>query len=113
VLGTPRFWFERLHPADRDRFAEALQRAVAERAPQLEQEYRFLLQDGYRRLYGATRLVDDDGGELADTLGYAMDVTERRQADEAVREREATLQASSAPRPTSSPSWTPRAASAP
>jgi PAS domain S-box-containing protein len=94
VLGTLRFWFERLHPADRDRFAEALQRAVAERAPQLEQEYRFLLQDGYRWLYGATRLVDDDdGGELADTLGYAMDVTERRQADEAVREREATLQA--------------------
>jgi hypothetical protein len=30
VLGTPRFWFQRLHPADRDRFAEALQRAAAE-----------------------------------------------------------------------------------
>jgi PAS domain S-box-containing protein len=66
---------------------------VAERAPQLELEYRFLLQDGYRWLYGVTRLVYDDQGELADTLGYVMDVTERRQADQAVREREATLQA--------------------
>jgi PAS domain S-box-containing protein len=40
-----------------------------------------------------TRLVyDDDDGALVDTLGYVMDVTGRRQADEAVREREATLQ---------------------
>jgi len=70
-----------------------LERAVVERAPQLEQEYRFLLQDGYRWLYGVTRLVYDDDGALADTLGYAMDVTERKQADDAVREREATLQA--------------------
>jgi PAS domain-containing protein len=30
---------------------------------------------------------------LVDTFGYVMDVTERRRADEAVREREATLQA--------------------
>ena len=35
VLATPRFWFDRLHPQDRDRFTETLQRAVAERAPQL------------------------------------------------------------------------------
>jgi len=40
-----------------------------------------------------TRLVYDDDGELVDTLGYVMDVTERRQAEAAVREREATLQA--------------------
>ena len=93
VLGTPRFWFDQLHPGDRERFTEALQWAVAERAPQLELEYRFLLRDGYRWLYGVTRLVYDDQGELADTLGYVMDVTERRQADQAVREREATLQA--------------------
>jgi len=93
VLGAPGFWVGRLHPEDRERFAVTLERAVAERAPQLEQEYRFLLGDGYRWLYSVTRLVYDDGGELVDTLGYAMDVTERRQADEAVREREATLRA--------------------
>ena len=40
-----------------------------------------------------TRLVYDDDGALADTLGYAIDVTERRQAADAVREREATLRA--------------------
>ena len=40
-----------------------------------------------------TRLVYDDGGELVDILGYVMDVTERRQAEAAVREREATMQA--------------------
>jgi PAS domain S-box-containing protein len=93
VLGAPGFWAEHLHPDDREGFSAALERAVAERAPQLEQEYRFLLQDGYRWLYGVTRLGYDDDGALADTLGYALDVTERRQANEAVREREATLQA--------------------
>jgi PAS domain S-box-containing protein len=93
VLRTPGFWVGRLHPEDRERLTAALERAVAERAPRLEQEYRFLLRDGYRWLYSVTRLVYGEDGELVDTLGYAMDVTERRQADEAVREREATLQA--------------------
>ena len=68
------------------------ERAVVERAPQVEQEYRFLLQDGYRWLYGVTRLVYDDDGALADTLA-----TPRRQPSASTpttpREREATLQA--------------------
>jgi PAS domain S-box-containing protein len=93
VLSSPGFWMVKLHPDDRERFADTLDRAVAERAPQLEQEFRFLLGDGYRWLYSVTRLVYDDDGQLVDTLGYVMDVTERRQAEAAVREREATLQA--------------------
>jgi PAS domain S-box-containing protein len=93
VLGATGFWAGQLHPEDRERLTVALERAVAGRAPRLEQEYRFLLRDGYRWLYSVTRLVYGEDGELVDTLGYAMDVTERRQADEAVREREATLQA--------------------
>jgi PAS domain S-box-containing protein len=80
VLGTPGFWTGQLHPDDRERFTDLLQQAVAERAPQLEHEYRFLLRDGYHWLYGVTRLVYDDHGALADTLSYAMDVTEREQA---------------------------------
>jgi PAS domain S-box-containing protein len=93
VLNSPGFWVAKVHPRDRERFTDTLDRAVAERAPQLEQEFRFLLGDGYRWLYSMTRLVYDDDGGLADTLGYVMDVTERRQAEAAVREREATLQA--------------------
>jgi PAS domain S-box-containing protein len=93
VLGTPDFWVGQLHPEDRERFTASLEQAVARRAPQVEQEYRFLLQDGYRWLYSVTRLVYDDEGALADTFSYAMDVTERKQADDALREREATLQA--------------------
>jgi PAS domain-containing protein len=46
VLGMPAFWIVQLHPADRDGFTNELERAVAERAPQVEQEYRFLFQDG-------------------------------------------------------------------
>jgi PAS domain-containing protein len=80
VLGTPGFWTGQLHPDDRERFTDLLQQAVAERAPQLEHEYRFLLRDGYHWLYGVTRLVYDDHGALADTRSYAMDVTEREQA---------------------------------
>jgi len=94
VLEAPGFWVEQLHPEDRARFVAELERATQERAPQLELEYRFLHHDGdYRWLYGVTRLAYDDAGELVDTLGYALDVTERRQANEAVDEREATLQA--------------------
>jgi two-component system NtrC family sensor kinase len=75
VLEAPGFWVGRLHPADAERFRDTFERAGAERAPQVEQEYRFQLQDGYHWLYSVTRLVYGEDGELVDTLGYAMDVT--------------------------------------
>ncbi|HEX9438462.1 MAG TPA: PAS domain S-box protein, partial [Roseiflexaceae bacterium] len=88
------FWVEHLHPDDRERFASELRQATGERRSELEQEYQFLHHDGsYRRLYGVTRLAYDDAGGLVDTLGYVLDVTERWRANQAMREREATLQA--------------------
>jgi PAS domain S-box-containing protein len=88
------FWVDHLHPDDREGFVAELRRAVLARAGEFELEYRFRHQDGgYRWLYGVTRLGYDQHGELVDTLGYALDVTERRQATDALREREATLQA--------------------
>ena len=62
ALGTPGFWVAQLHPDDLEPFTAKLEQAIADQAPQVEQEYRFLLLDGYHWLYGVTRLVYDDDG---------------------------------------------------
>src|ERR671931_1632133 len=94
ITGTAGFWVDHLHPDDREGFVAELRRAVGARAGEFALEYRFRHQDGgYRWLYGVTRLGYDERGELVDTLGYALDVTERRQASDALRDREATLEA--------------------
>jgi PAS domain S-box-containing protein len=93
IAETPGFWVEHLHPEDRDRFTTALEQAIQSRAAEFEQEYRFRHHDGgFRWLYGVTRLEYDDG-RLVDTLGYALDVTVRKLATDALRDREATLEA--------------------
>ncbi len=94
ITTTGDFWPEHLHPEDRGRFTAELAQATRQHHTQLEQEYRFLHHDGsYRWLYGVTRLAYDEADGLVDTLGYVLDVTERWHANQAIREREATLQA--------------------
>jgi PAS domain-containing protein len=112
VLHTPGFWLAKLHPGDRERFTDTLDQAVAERAPRLEQEFRFLLGDGYRWLYSVTRLVYGDDGGLVDTLGYVMVTSAGRPRRPSASGRPPSRR-SWRPRPTSSASSAPGAASAP
>ena len=87
VLRQPRFWAERIHPDDQEAVQTALQRAVGERASQFETEYRFRHKDGeHRWLSSLARLEYDAAGRLFSVFGYALDVTERKAAEEAVRQ---------------------------
>ena len=82
------FWANRIHPEDRPRvFAEL---------PKLfehgyhSHEYRFLHKDGtYRWMQDETRLIRDEAGHPVEIVGYWIDITDRKKAEELLQESEA------------------------
>jgi PAS domain S-box-containing protein len=83
---------QQIHPEDRDwvteRFEESLRKKIDTSA-----EYRVLRLDGTIRHISASGhpVLDEDDGELIEFVDTAVDVTERKQAEESLRESEANL----------------------
>ena len=94
ILDWPHFWMDNIHPEDRDRVLAEDQDTVARRAPHVETEYRVRHKNGeYRWLRSFLFLqygVDDYPIEI---VGHRLDITERRQAEFELVERQATLDA--------------------
>src|SRR3954452_15221067 len=89
-LQGPSFWLERVHPDD-------LPRVLAEFPRLLELdhhscEYRFRHKDGaYRWVSDELRLSRDEAGEPLEVVGSWSDITERKRAEAALRERTASV----------------------
>jgi len=81
-------WEERLqraHPEDRAKWQAAIHRAIEEKSD-YDLEFRILLRDGIvKYVHSVGQPVFDSSGELVQFVGVSMDVTERKQADEALR----------------------------
>ncbi len=87
-IGDSRFWVQNIHPEDRDAVDAGLGDLFETGAHSFE--YRFCHRDGsYRWLLDNCRLVRDDRGEPVELVGYMIDVTERKQAEDALRRSEA------------------------
>lgn len=85
-LSDPGFWQSRIHPEDRKAMAAPGAGGAANRAR--VREYRFLHSDGiYRWLYEESNRVEAAGGE-AETVGYFIDITSRKWAEETLRDSE-------------------------
>jgi C4-dicarboxylate-specific signal transduction histidine kinase len=79
-----------VHPDDRPAFQDTLDRAVRRRR-RFQQEYRMVLpDDSVKHLYSAGRPEVNESGEL-EYVGVVMDITERRRAEEALRDAQAEL----------------------
>lgn len=80
------WWYERLHPEDRERVLSGLHSLISGADETWSVEYRFLRGDGsYAVFLDRGYVVRDDRGTPVRMLGTMLDVTERRRSEEAQR----------------------------
>src|SRR3984885_14624761 len=90
-LPTRKNFRQRVHPEDRNRTDERFVRVVKEKGDSFD-EYRVLLPDGtVKHVISSGHPVLDGNGELIAFIGTATDVTERKRAEESLRESEAKI----------------------
>jgi len=81
--GIPPFeaLLQRIHPEDRDRFVDDLERAIRERADH-EMIFRAVLPGGtLKYILGIGHPVFNASGDVVEFVGAAMDITERKRAE--------------------------------
>jgi PAS domain S-box-containing protein len=90
VTPTLELAFRRIHPEDRDRVQQTLDRA-SETRENLDFEHRLLMPDGsVKYLHVLARALETDSGGL-EFVGAVTDVTAAKRAEETLRESEAYL----------------------
>lgn len=95
-LGTPEQalgsgWIKALHPEDRARVM-AIWTAVVETGQTSRAAFRYLHQDGaVRHLQVDATVERDEGGQVTGFIGVAIDLTEQREAEDRLHQREASL----------------------
>lgn len=81
------WWVEHIHPDDRGRVLAEIPRMLT--SDRLTLEYRFQHKDGgYLWLHNESRLLRDQSGKPVEVVGSLVDVTERREAEVALRDSE-------------------------
>jgi PAS domain S-box-containing protein len=87
--GTYDAWFERVHPDDRQRLERQVQHHVHDGGT-VDSEFRISRPSGeVRWLFSRATLFCDWAGRPARMLGVSIDITDRKRAEEALRESEA------------------------
>src|SRR5467141_2665047 len=80
-----------VHPEDRDRFNERIDKAFREKAD-FVQDYRIVLTNGtVKHIHGIGHPVLDETGSIIEYVGTDVDVTERKRAEEALQRSEGYL----------------------
>jgi len=97
TVGPDSNWLPKyIHPEDQPRVMEAIHRAIATRST-FELEHRVLCAHGVRGWVSSRAIpVLGADGEILEWFGAASDITERKRAEEALRESEMELKAAEA-----------------
>jgi PAS domain S-box-containing protein len=83
------WWIDRIHPEDRERTVNYLRAAIASGASSWTCEYRFRRVDGeWAHIYDRAYIACDASGTASRVIGAMQDLTERKQAEAALRESE-------------------------
>jgi two-component system cell cycle sensor histidine kinase/response regulator CckA len=87
-------WAEVVHPSDRENYRNVLRRLLTGSAADTEQQYRVMAFDGsVRWVRDRLQVVRDSSGRPNRLDGCLVDVTEQRQAEEALRQSEQRFRA--------------------
>src|SRR5258705_839627 len=90
-LPTRETIWQRIHPDDRDRVYEGVQEAIRQKRDHTV-EFRIVLPDGtVKDIESCSRHLFSEDGELVEVVGTHVDVTQRKRAEEALRESEAKI----------------------
>ena len=82
-------WSARIHPVDRFRVLEALERCHAGKGPQFHEEYRIQRKDSsYFWVLDRGLTLFNDQGQAFRMIGAESDITWRKEAEQAMRRRE-------------------------
>ena len=81
-------WFELVHPEDRDRAWQTVQDSMTRQGDSFTIEFRYRAKDGdWRWIVGRGSAVECDAdGNLVRAIGTHLDITERKQAEQTIRE---------------------------
>jgi PAS domain S-box-containing protein len=91
VPSAETFW-QRIHPADLNRTRELLLKAAAGNM-EYEHEHRIVLPDGtVKHIHAIGHPVLDENGNVTEYVGTAMDVTERKLAEDELRKHRENLE---------------------
>jgi PAS domain S-box-containing protein len=82
------WWFEQLHPEDRDRATASIPEMLSQVTSRFEYRLRHKA-GGYRWLDDQRRLLRDSNGQPSEIIGVWVDITERKQVEAALRSSEA------------------------
>jgi PAS domain S-box-containing protein len=82
---------QRIHPEDRSKWQGSIERAITQKTD-YEIEFRILLPDGaVRYIYSIGHRVLNESGDLVQFVGSSTDITERKAAEEALRQAQGDL----------------------
>jgi PAS domain S-box-containing protein len=87
--GKSEDWIKRVHSEDRARMVSMLQEWIRSNRSEKAWQYRIIRDDGaVRWMEGRGRILRDPNGKALRMIGTNMDITERKQAEEALRRSE-------------------------
>jgi len=85
-------WLQRIHPEDRDKVKQQASDRMFLQKVDSDVEFRIVLPDGtVKHIHGLAHPVLNLNGELVEVVGTAIDVTERKHAEEKIQQSEKEL----------------------